>query len=492
MLGITNRTCGVLLALLAGLWVSPPVHADIFGAFKDYKKGDYPRAFQEYLALAQLGHPLAQFDVATMYRAGQGTSASDIDAYAWATLAAANGEADGKKLADEIRPRLAPGSEQAAAAVTSSYTNAALQQTLLPDLSEGPPLTPPDPAIDCGKRQAVQIYRGKYPWAAARAHVQGTILVEFTLMPDGRVRFPRIIEAIPGGFFEAMVRQSLLRSQFSREPPGSAPVQCSMPYNFLFVGMFVDGHRETVDDFARELGYKETLEQLAEDGAPNAQLIYGLLLNGPFKETGTTDASKNELNGHTAGLPWLVKAAQAGEPVAQYEVGYSLMKGDGCRRDAVKGLKWLQMAAEQDEPNADITLAMRLLRGNPSATDVTQAKGWLERAAALSEDDGIPNSSQDAKLLLAAILAATPAASLRDPARALQLLKRVHDVDEDPTPFDIRAAAQAAEGDFSGAVRSEQTALARAGQLGWDLSPLQQRLSLYQSSKPWYGSLLEF
>jgi TPR repeat protein len=483
---ITIRTGGVLLALLAVLWAAPPVHADIIGAFQDYKKGDFPRAFQEFLALAELGQPLAQFDVATMYHAGQGTPASATDAYAWATLAAANGEASGKKLADEIRPHLPPASEQAAVSVTASYTDAALQQALLPDLSAGPPLTPPDPALDCSDRKAVKMY---IPDAARRIHVEGAIFVEFTLMPDGSARFPRIIEALPAGVYEDTVRESVLRSQFSPGAPGSAPVQCTIPYNFLFHRR-IGGARDGMADFEAELGYRRDLGNLARDGAPYAQLIYGLLLDGPFKEAGDTPGgSKKDTR---AGLPWLIKAAQAGEPVAQYEVAYSLLKGDGCRRDQVKGLKWLRMAAEQNEPNADITLAARLLRGTPSAADVTEAKGWLERAAALTEADGIPNSSEDARLLLAAILAATPQASLRDPSRALQMLKKVHDVDHDPTPSDIRAAAQAAEGDYSDAVRSEQGAISRAGQLGWDLSPLEQRLSLYRSGKPWYGSLLQF
>lgn len=72
------------------------------------------------------------------------------------------------------------------------------------------------------------------------------------------------------------------------------------------------------------------------------------------------------------------------------------------------------------------------------------------------------------------------------------LLKDIHDVDEDPTPLEVQAAAEAGQGNFSRAVRSEQTAISRATKLGWDLGPLQQRLSLFQSSKPWYGSLLEF
>jgi TPR repeat protein len=259
-----------------------------------------------------------------------------------------------------------------------------------------------------------------------------------------------------------------------------------MPYNFLFTGQRIGGARDSMADFEAELGFRSDLKNLAEDGAPNAQLVYGLLLDGPFKEQGASNSSEH------AGLPWLVKAAQAGEAVAQYQVAQDLLLGRGCRRDEIKGLKWMRIAAEQNEPDADVALAMRRLRGTPSATDVTAAEGWLERAVAQREEDDFPNSSDDARLLLAAILAATPQDSLRNPARALELLKGVHDVDEDPTPFDIRAAAQAAEGDFSDAVSSEQAAISRARELGWDLSPLEQRLSLYQSHKPWYGSLLEF
>lgn len=478
--GITNRTGGVLLALLAAITVIPPVHADVVSAFKDYQRRDYPHAFQEFLALAQLGQPLAQFDVATMYQTGQGTPANETAAYAWATLAAASGEARGKALADAIRPKLPAGAEQAAGALTLAYTDSALQQTLLPDQSavrpQGWPTTPLDPALDC-RRTALHIDAADHP----TARVQGTLVIGFTLMPDGLPRFPRIIQAVPAGVFEGVAKTILLRSQFSRAPAGSAPVQCFMPYSFTFTNFTQD----TIGDFAAELGYRRNLPEIAQAGNPYAQLVYGLLLDGLPLKHGDVSLQKG-------GLPWLIKAAQAGLPVAQYEVGHRLLIGQRCWRDDAKGLKWMQMAAEQGEPTADVTLAMRLLRGTPSAANVAQAKEWLERGAAPSNEGRIPNSSDDARLLLAAVLAATAEASLRDPSRALDLLKKVQDVDEDPTPYDIRAAAEAARGDFSHAVHSEQSAISRATKLGWDLSPLQQRLSLYQSSKPWYGSLLEF
>lgn len=476
---IASRAGGVLLTLLAAVTAgAPPVHADIVSAFKDYQKRDYPHAFQEFLALAQLGQPLAQFDVATMYHAGQGTPVNDTDAYAWATLAAAFGEVRGKALADAIRPTLPAGAEQAAVAVIDAYT--ARQQTLLPDQSnvrpQGWPFTPLDPALDC-RRTPVHIDVADY----ARTRVQGTLVIEFTLMADGIPRFPRIIQAVPAGAFEGVAKTLLLRSQFSRAPAGSAPVQCFLPYSFTFRNFTQD----TIGDFAAELGYRRNLPEIARGGDPYAQLVYGLLLDGLPLRHGDVSLQKG-------GLPWLLKAAQAGLPVAQYEVGHRLLTGQGCWRDDAKGLRWMQMAAEQGEPTADVTLATRLLRGTPSAANIAQAKEWLERGAATGNDTRIPNSSDDARLLLAAILAATSEASLRDPSRALDLLKRVQDVDEDPTPYEIRAAAEAAQGDFSHAVGAEQSAISRATRLGWDLTPLQQRLSLYQSSKAWYGNLLEF
>ena len=477
---ITRPAGGLLLALLAALSVALPAHADIVSAFKDYKKSDYSHAFQEFLALAQLGQPLAQFDVATMYQAGQGTPANDTDAYAWATLAAANGEPRGKALADAIRPKLPAGAEQAAAAVTLAYTNSALQRTLLPDQSasrpQGWPMTPLDPALDC-RRTAIHMDLID----RAPVRVQGTLVMEFTLLADGTPRFPRIIQAVPAGVFEGAAKTILLRSQYTREPAGSAPVQCFLPFSLIFHNFTQD----TIGDFAAELGYRRNLPEIAQAGDPYAQLVYGLLLDGLPLRHGDVSLQKG-------GLPWLLKAAQAGLPVAQYEVGFRLLTGHGCWRDDAKGLKWMQMAAEQGEPTADVTLATRLLRGTPSAANVAQAKKWLERGAAPSNEGRIPNSSDDARLLLAAVLAATSEASLRDPSRALDLLKRVQDVDADPTPYDIQAAAEAAQGDFSHAVRTEQSAISRATKLGWDLTPLQQRLSLYQSGKPWYGSLLEF
>jgi len=98
-----------------------------------------------------------------------------------------------------------------------------------------------------------------------------------------------------------------------------------------------------------------------------------------------------------------------------------------------------------------------------------------------------------AKLYLAALLAAAPYGEMRDPARALSLIEQVFaGVDDDPTAFEIRAAAAANSGNFANAVMYEARALDRAKRLSWDVAPLRERWTSYQSGQPWYGDLLGF
>jgi TPR repeat protein len=100
------------LLVLVAVLLCGPARADLFTAQLAYHKADYERAFKDYRELAELGQPVAQYSLAIMYAKGQGVRQSDLNAYAWATLAAESGEARGKSLADELRPGLAPGSSQ--------------------------------------------------------------------------------------------------------------------------------------------------------------------------------------------------------------------------------------------------------------------------------------------------------------------------------------------------------------------------------------------
>jgi len=182
----------------------------------------------------------------------------------------------------------------------------------------------------------------------------------------------------------------------------------------------------TAASYPQLLIYVKQAQRRAEAGDPASQMLYGMLLAG-----------LPQLNRpRTAAMPWFLKSAQAGLPVAQYQVGYSLLKGWGCDCDVNKGLEWLRRAAQAGQPDAEVRLAEYALHGNPDEERLRQAKLWLEQAAASGNRDG--------RLYLAALLATSDAAEAHDPKRAIQLVDEVFKgVKDDPTAFEIRAAAQA-------------------------------------------------
>jgi TPR repeat protein len=130
-------------------------------------------------------------------------------------------------------------------------------------------------------------------------------------------------------------------------------------------------------------------------------------------------------------------------------------------------------------------LANYILRGDPAPEDVVKALTWLERAAARGD--------RSAKFYLAGLLAAGPDADRRDPQRALKVLKDVMgDVNDDPTAFEIRAAAHAMLGNFSAAQKDQKTALHMAQGLGWETASQQSRLTAYEKQTAWTGDLFAF
>ena len=443
--------------------LSVPAAADLVSASNAYAKGDYAKAFADFRELAELGQPTAQYDLAVMYAKGQGTRQSEIYAYAWASLAASNGSEKAKSLADALRPGLAPGSERIAADIEAQYGNAVLDARLNPKIVESA-------SEQDNKKRCHWVHADvpAYPVDARTRGLEGEVYVEFSLMPDGRSRNPRIIYALPEGFFEPTVRSSLMHSEFGHGLAGEGAVQCTDFFRFTLSGV-------TASYYPRLQHYVDDTLAKAKGGDPQAQMLYGMLLVG-----------LPQLNQpRSSALPWFLKSAQAGIPAAQYQVGYSLLKGWGCNCEENKGLDWLRRAAQGGQPDAEVTLAMYALKGTPDEERSRQAKLWLEQAAA--------SGSHDGKLYLSAVLAAAPDTAARDPRRALKLLDEVfRGVNDDPTAFEIRAAAQASAGQFEDAVKSQRRALAMAQALKWDVTPLNERLSHYVAKQPWYGSLLEF
>jgi hypothetical protein len=427
--------------------------ADLSTAIKAYEKGDYETAFNAFHELAQLGQPGSQFNVAVMYLNGQGTKPLKAYAYAWAQLALANGEADAQKIIDAVKPELTPGSLRIAEGIQQQYGREALEKNLMPRI-----LDPARYAMAEGCRLK-KAFTPAYPVEAERRGIQGNAFTEFTVMPDGTGRNPRIIYAVPSGLFDDAIRKSVLRSEFLTPIVDGKAVPCTMN-----IGR---GQYEGLDVLVKKT------KQKAEAGDTSSQMVYGMLLTGlPQLKKPRSEA-----------LPWFLKAAQSGHPTAQYTVGYSMLKGWGCECEENKGLEWLQRAAAADQADAQVTLASYSLRGEPDEVEIGKAKRWLERAT--------ERGSRDAKLYLAALLASTPSEAVRDPERARKLLDEVfRAVDDDPLAFEIRAAAAAGQKDFARAVKDQSRAVEMAKRLGWDLAPQLERLAAYQANTPWRGPLL--
>ena len=94
----------ITLVAVAAFLGSTPARADLYSATKAYEKGDFATAFQQFKELAELGQPHAQYNLAVMYTRGEGVAVSNTNAHAWASLAAQNGEARGKEIADKLEP----------------------------------------------------------------------------------------------------------------------------------------------------------------------------------------------------------------------------------------------------------------------------------------------------------------------------------------------------------------------------------------------------
>ena len=64
------------------------------------------------------------------------------------------------------------------------------------------------------------------------------------------------------------------------------------------------------------------------------------------------------------------------------------------------------------------------------------------------------------------------------------------DKELDPIAYELRAAANAALGDFEAAKKDQGRAIRMAAKLDWDLAPLKARLAKYESGSAWTGDLL--
>ena len=455
----------LLMAIALG-FEPTAARADLYSANQAYDKKDYARAFELYRELAELGQVYAQQNLAIMYVNAEGVPRDNIAGYGWAVIAKENGGGGEaiQGIIDQLEPHMTEKARLRIAEMKAQFGSAALDKKLLPKIFDGANYTDRTPC------KISKPANSTYPGDAVRRGIQGNVYMEFTVMPDGRARNPRVVLAVPTGVFENAARRTIMHSEFSPSTQKGVPVPCTIGTMVTFV---MEGDLKT--DYGQiNVLMKKTLKD-ADAGDTHAQMLYGFLISGlPQIKKPRSDA-----------MPYFVKAAQAGEPLAQFMIGYSSMQGWGCECSEPKGMVWLHKAAAADQADAQVMIANYILRGEPGPEETAKALNWLERAA--------NSGNRDGKFYLAALLAAGVDPARRDPARALKVLGEVmRDVDDDPTAFEIRAAAYAMLGKFIDAQKDQNKALRMAKDLGWETASQEARLTSYAASKPWTGDLFAF
>jgi TPR repeat protein len=80
----------------------------------------------------------------------------------------------------------------------------------------------------------------------------------------------------------------------------------------------------------------------------------------------------------------LKPAAEAGNALAQYQMGVMYDAGQGVHRNELAAITWYRIAAES-EPRAQVALADRLMEGRGIAHDQKAAIDWYRKAAAQAD-----------------------------------------------------------------------------------------------------------
>jgi TPR repeat protein len=82
---------------------------------------DMERAVQLYQSAAERGHALAQNALGIMYATGQGVEPNDIEAYAWFTVSALQGNLEAQKNAERARSLLSESRQASGQIMAREY-----------------------------------------------------------------------------------------------------------------------------------------------------------------------------------------------------------------------------------------------------------------------------------------------------------------------------------------------------------------------------------
>lgn len=177
-----------------------------------------------------------------------------------------------------------------------------------------------------------------------------------------------------------------------------------------WAGIAADTAREAL---ARE-DYGSAFRQFAEHaqaGDPIAQNNLGVLYlqgRGVPKDLG-------------AARVWFERAAAQKLPGAMHNLGILYLRGYGVSKDPALGARWLTQAAESGDREAQFFIGLLYYKGEGVAPDLAQARAWFTRAA----DQHLP-----AAVYNLAVMQLQGQGGARDEAQAITYLERHQSANE--------------------------------------------------------------
>jgi TPR repeat protein len=84
---------------------------------------------------------------------------------------------------------------------------------------------------------------------------------------------------------------------------------------------------------------------------------------------------------------WFLKAAEQGDPDAQFTLGRFHFSGIGVKLDYAEAVHWFRKAAEQNHVVAQYGLAIAYYQGKGTTQDNVRAHMWMHLAATNAGDD---------------------------------------------------------------------------------------------------------
>lgn len=219
----------VFVACVAGLG-SALAYADLYGADAAYQAKDFPKAFELYRELAELGHAESQETLAIMYVQGEGVKRDNMLGYAWASLVLEQHPSEASQsIADQLKPHLSEAGRKTADDVRAKFGQAALKRTVLHLDKVAIALS-----RSICKMKAPVNPNDFFPPEAAQKGISGFAIIDARVFSDGRDHDPRANRLIPAQPFDGPAMLVSMNNLYSPQTDNGVPGPCAIRFKVKF------------------------------------------------------------------------------------------------------------------------------------------------------------------------------------------------------------------------------------------------------------------